>query len=167
MAEVGVNYPITEQMRACFKSKLWRMGQKISGAGSTKRKQIFEKWKAGKDSVWELRINATDVNNKLVKLHEESEQRLALQYQRELQLEKELEMAKKEITSKTSENQELHSLLRTAKQDLKELQESSKQLQECSNQQKRSKRQSMHDYVEESVCKAKRKRADFSMLSHQ
>ena len=82
------------------------MGQKISWAGSTKRKQILEKGKTREDSIWELHINATDVNNKLVELQQENEQKLASRYLHGLHLEKELEVAKKEITRKTSENKE-------------------------------------------------------------
>ena len=82
------------------------MGQKISRASSTKTKQILERGKTREDSIWELHINATDVNNKLVELQQENEQKLASQYLHGLHLEKELEVAKKEITRKTSENKE-------------------------------------------------------------
>lgn len=160
LSAVGIHYPVTEQMRACFKSKLWRMGQKISKAGSTKRKQIFESWKTGKNSVWELHIDATNVNSELLKLQKASEQKLASQCLQTLQLEKELKIARKEITRKTSENQELHSLLTTAEH---ELQESSKQLQDPIHQQKRPNKQ----LDQESVSKPKRKRTDFSILSRQ
>jgi len=47
LSEVNVHYPITNQLRACFKTKLWRMGQQISKASSTKRKKILENWKSG------------------------------------------------------------------------------------------------------------------------
>ena len=75
-------------------------------------------------------------------------------------------MAKKEINRKTSENEELKSILSTAKQDLMKLQESSEQLQESSNQQHRSNKRSPNDH-DEATCKQKRKRADFAILSHQ
>ena len=142
------------------------MGKKISRSGSTKRKQILERWKTGEDSIWKLHINATDVNNKLVELQQENEQKLASQYLHGLHLEKELEVAKKEITRKTSENQELKSLLSTAKQDLTELQECSQQLQESSNQQHRSNKRSPND-GNEATCKQKCKRADFEVLSRK
>ena len=126
MSEVGVQYPVTNQLRTCFKSKLWRMGQKISEAGPTKRKQILDGWKTGKDSIWDLHINASDVNNELVKLQQEREKQLASQCLHGLHLEKELKVAEKEITRKTSQNQELSSLPSKAKHDLKELQKSNK-----------------------------------------
>jgi len=135
MSKVGVQYPITDQIRACFKSKLWRMGQKISKAGSTKRKQILQSWK---DSVWELHIDAIDINNRLVKLQHENVQKLAVQYSHNLQLEKELEIASKEISSKTSQNQKLQSLLSSAQSGIKKLQDSSKQLQESRKQPNRT-----------------------------
>ena len=167
LSGVGLQYPVTDHMRACFKSKLWRMGQKISKAGSTRRKKIFESWKTGKNSIWELHIDGTNVNNELVKLQKENEQKLASQCLQTLQLEKELTVARKEITRKMSENQELHNLLTTAEDDFKELQVSHKQLQESSHQQGRSStnKQSSLNAVDQS--KAKRKRTDFSVLSRQ
>ena len=29
LSGVGLQYPVSDQMRACFKSKLWRMGKKF------------------------------------------------------------------------------------------------------------------------------------------
>ena len=141
-----------------------RMGQQISKAGSTKRKKIFQSWKT---SVWELHIDATNINNELIKLQKENEQKLASQCLQTLQLEKELTIARKEITRKTSENQELQSLLTTAENNFEELQVSHRQLQTSSYQQGRSNinKRSSSNSVDQS--KPKRKRTDFSVLSRQ
>ena len=46
-----------------FKSKLWRMGKKLSQVGGMKRLQLIKEWK---DSDWPFKINAGDVNSELV-----------------------------------------------------------------------------------------------------
>ena len=55
--EYGVKLPITEKIRASFKSKLWRMGQRISKLGSVKCKELLEDWKYGRDSVWQVQVD--------------------------------------------------------------------------------------------------------------
>ena len=94
-----------------------------------------------------------------------SEQKLASQCLQTLKLEKELTVARKEVARKTSENQELRSLLTTAQNDLKELQMSQQQLQESSHQQVRSPASKRSSLTAVDQSKAKRKRFDFSVLS--
>jgi hypothetical protein len=45
LEEYKVYLPVTDRLRATFKSKLWRMGQRLCGLGSTKRKVILDSWK--------------------------------------------------------------------------------------------------------------------------
>ena len=45
---------ITERIRATFKTKLWRLGGKLSKLGGTKRLQVIDSWK---NSYWPLMIN--------------------------------------------------------------------------------------------------------------
>ena len=49
--------------QSTFKSKLWRMGKKLSQVGGMKRLQLIKEWK---DSDWPFKINAGDVNSELV-----------------------------------------------------------------------------------------------------
>lgn len=122
----------TQLLTICvlFKIKAVAYGSKNFKGWLYKKETILERGNTGENFIWELHINATDVNNNLVELQqEENEQKLASQYLHGLHLEKELEVAKKEFARKTSENKELKSILSTAKQDLMKLQEFSQQLQ--------------------------------------
>ena len=49
-----------------FQIKTVAYGSKNLKAGSISRKKIFESWKIGKNSVWELHIDANNVNNELL-----------------------------------------------------------------------------------------------------
>ena len=69
---VWCELPITEKIRATFKSKLWRMhGQRISKIGSVKRKELLENWKCGRDSEWQVQWDAVMMNKALVKANQE------------------------------------------------------------------------------------------------
>ena len=65
--EYNVCCLIDDDLRALFKAKLWRMGQKISKAGSIARKKILEAWKSGENSLWEIQINAENFKKQLAK----------------------------------------------------------------------------------------------------
>ena len=75
--EYGVKLTITEKIRASFKSKLWRMGQRISKLGSVKRKELLENWKCGRDSVWQVQVDTVMVNKELVEAMRKNESLLA------------------------------------------------------------------------------------------
>ena len=115
----------------------------------------MEKWKSGRNSIWEVNINATDVNNKLVKLLQESEKKLVSHYSQMVLLEKKLETAKKEITCKISENTKLKRdcwvqqkmILRNCKTICKILQDikCNKLTQKCCNPPKKASKRPSHD----------------------
>jgi len=111
-------------------------------------------------AVWELHIDATTVNNELVKVQLENEKKLAMHHLHTIQLEKELEESKRIIFNKRSQNQQLQRMLSTTTNDLRELEESNRQLQRTNKR-----LSSVTD--EESVQKVKRKRNDFAVLSRQ
>jgi len=117
-AEYDVHFPATEQLRASFKSKLWRMGQKLSKVGSTKRKAILEGWKTGKDCKWELQINAIAANKELVRAKRKSEQQLASEHTKRLRLVNQIQKSEKEVTREKTAHQVLQNQLTTTKDKL-------------------------------------------------
>lgn len=64
----------------------------------------MEGWKSGKNSVWELHIDATIVKN-YFKVQLEDEKKLAMQH---LQLERELEESKRIISNSKSAFTKMH-----------------------------------------------------------
>lgn len=90
--EYGVKLPITEKIRAFInKSKLWRMGQRISKLGSVKRKALLESWKSGRDSVWQVQVDTVMVNKELVKTKRKNEASLAAETTKRHKLEEQLQ----------------------------------------------------------------------------
>ena len=62
--EYGISVPITDTVRATFKTKLRRLGQRLANVNSSKRAQILGGWK---ESVWECQFDAIDANKALLK----------------------------------------------------------------------------------------------------
>lgn len=93
-SEYGVSLPVTPDTRAKFKTKLWRLGQRLSKAGSTKRAQILLEWK---QSVWEVELDTTTANKALVKGKRKAEQQLAVEKSKKQRLENELVRVKEEL----------------------------------------------------------------------
>ena len=58
---------ISDNIRARFKTKLWRIGKAISLMGGPKRKQQLHKWKEGSQSTWLLSTDLAAVHNQLQK----------------------------------------------------------------------------------------------------
>ena len=105
--EYGVKLPITEKIRASFRSKLWRMGQRISKLGSVKRKELLENWKHGRDSVWQVQVDTVMVNKELVKNKQKNEALLAAETTKCHELEERLQTTQAMLNGKVStlENQ--------------------------------------------------------------
>lgn len=97
--EYGVKLPITEKIRASFKSKLWRMGQRISKLGSAKRKDLLENWKCGHDSVWQVQVDTVMVNKELVKANQKNEVSLAAETTKYRKLEEQAQATLKKKVS--------------------------------------------------------------------
>ena len=58
----SITLDITENIRTTFKSKLWRMGKRINTVGGTKqKKELLLNWKEGRESIWNLTINESEV----------------------------------------------------------------------------------------------------------
>lgn len=66
------------------------MGQKISKAGSTARQKIFEEWKSGTNSIWEIQINVEVFKKGLAKEKRKMEEKFDLEHSKRLKLEEEL-----------------------------------------------------------------------------
>ena len=115
-AEYGVQLPITEKMRASFKSKLWRMGQKISKLGSVKRKELLESWKSGRDSIWQLQVDAVMVNKELIKVKRKNEASLAAETTKRHKLEQQLQKTRTTLKEEVSK---LGTQIATAQAELK------------------------------------------------
>ena len=115
-AKYGVQLPITENMRASFKSKLWRMGQRISKLGSVKRRELLESWKSGRDSIWQLQVDAVMVNKELIKVKRKNEVSLAAETTKRHKLEQQLQKTQTTLKEKVSK---LETQIATAQAELK------------------------------------------------
>ena len=91
-AEYGLSrFPITGGVRSLYKTKLWRMGQRLANVGSIKRKTIIDSWK---ESTWEIKIDAAEVNVELLRSKELCEQQLSVEKQKQIRLEGDLQVSK-------------------------------------------------------------------------
>ena len=63
-SDYGLRCPVTEDVCRKLKCKLWHMGQRLCGIGSTKRSKILEEWKCP-GANWELCIDCVKVNDNL------------------------------------------------------------------------------------------------------
>ena len=74
---------VSGNIRATFKSKLWRMGKLLSKLGGTKRALQLQQWK---DSTWNLCVSDAEIKTQVLKrqnaevqLNEESSKRQKLE----------------------------------------------------------------------------------------
>ena len=126
-AEYGVKLPTTDSIS--FKSKLWRMGQKISKIGSIKRKQLLENWKCGTDS---LQVDTVMVNKQLLKTNRKQERVLALETTKCHKLEEQLRtteaMLKQEVSNMENQLTSTQAELKCVKESNEQLSKSNKRL---------------------------------------
>lgn len=115
LAECEVDsVPITDSLRATFKSKLWRMGQCLAKVGGTKRKEILESWK-GPQSTWEVHIDLVDTTKSLVKEKRKADRQLASERAKRQKLEEEVKASKKSAKALEVVNRRLKTSLLSAK----------------------------------------------------
>ena len=72
-SEYGITYPITKQLSDTLRCKLWRMGQRMSEVGASKKKKILEEWKT---SVWDKPIDSIQTNKELSKQVSSNEKKI-------------------------------------------------------------------------------------------
>lgn len=123
--EYGVKLPITEKIRSLFKSKLWRMGQRISKLGSVKRKDLLENWKCGCHSVWQIQVDTVMVIKELVKVNQKNEALLAAETTKRQKLEEQVQITQATLNQKVST---LETRLASTQAELKCVSESNDQL---------------------------------------
>ena len=156
-AEYGLSrFPITGGVRSLFKTKLWRMGQRLANAGSIKRKTIIDGWK---ESTWEIKIDAAEVNVKLLRSKELCEQQLSMEKQKWIRLEVDLQVSQNSLSKETSERQQVLSELTLTKCELKRVEKVNEQLT------KSNKRLSSEVAVQGQP--KKRRRSDITAVSYQ
>ena len=64
LSDYGLRCPVTEDVCHKLKCRLWHMGQRLCGVGSTKRNKILQEWKCP-GANWELCIDCVKVNDNL------------------------------------------------------------------------------------------------------
>ena len=63
----SITLDVSDKIRATFKTKLWRMGRKLSTTGGKQRNKLLCCWKDGDESVWNFTADEGDVNSQLMK----------------------------------------------------------------------------------------------------
>ena len=102
---------ISDQIRAAFKSKLWRMGKLLSKLGGTKRRNQLEKWKDSEESIWSFTVGEVEVNRQLLKRKFQVEQELKMEKTKR----RKLEIEARELRNMTKSRSKVMSrLLRNA-----------------------------------------------------
>ena len=89
-------YPVTEDLCRILKCKLWRMGQRLCGAGSNKRRKMLEEWNKP-NSDWELYIDCVKINKSLGAQLSFNEAKLQKIIQKQEETQTELEATKKKL----------------------------------------------------------------------
>ena len=88
---------ITDSIRATFKTKLWRMGKRLSTLGGPRRCQEINKLK---DTIWTLTVNQDEICKQLRKRKCEVETLLSEEISKRRKLEQDLQSVEKEVTVK-------------------------------------------------------------------
>ena len=65
-AQYAIPLEISDNVRASFRTKLWRMGQKLFKLGSKSRVLQLNHWKEGKGATWKFSVSDTEVNRQLL-----------------------------------------------------------------------------------------------------
>ena len=63
----SITLDVSDKIQATFKTKLWRMGRKLSTTGGKQRNKLLCCWKDGDESVWNFTVDEGDVNSQLMK----------------------------------------------------------------------------------------------------
>ena len=65
-AQYAIPLEISDNVSASFRTKLWRMGQKLFKLGSKSRVLQLNHWKEGKGATWKFSVSDTEVNRQLL-----------------------------------------------------------------------------------------------------
>ena len=101
------------------------MGQRLANAGFVKRKTIIDSWK---ESTWEFKIDAAEVNVELLRSKELCEQKLSVEKQKRIRLEGDLQASQNSLSKETSERQHVLSELTSTKCEVKRVEKVNEQL---------------------------------------
>ena len=88
---------VSDNIRALFRSKLWRMGSSYDSLGGTARAKQLRNWKEGIHSTWKLTINGTEVSSQLLRKRKSDELKLKDETSKRQKLEKENKGLKKSV----------------------------------------------------------------------
>ena len=64
--QYAIPMDISDNIRASFRSKLWRMGLNFFKLGSKSHVLQLNNWKEGKAATWNFSVNDTEVNRQLL-----------------------------------------------------------------------------------------------------
>ena len=62
----SVSLDITDKIRATFKTKLWRMGRKLSKTGGKQRKELLHRWEEGEESLWNFTVDESEATSQMM-----------------------------------------------------------------------------------------------------
>ena len=127
----SISVDITEKIRSTFRSKLWRMGKKLSQLGGTKCKELIEEWKT---TVWSFKVDSKELGKQLMSRTRSLESSL----QKEVCKRQKLEIEVQELRKASKEKENVISALQKANK--KGRGSSSKSWNEFTPQHKRVKR---------------------------
>ena len=89
-SKYSIDTEVTEQIRSTFKTKLWRMGNKLSKIGGLKHLQVIDDWK---NSFWPLTI--VDMGKRLMFRKRSLEKSLENEVSKRLKLEADIQELRK------------------------------------------------------------------------
>ena len=140
---------VSDNIRASFKLKLWRMGKLFSKLGTKNRQTQISRWKEGDDANWMFTVSAREINHQVLcskrsieELKEETSKRIHLE--------------QKVKSLQTTVNHQTALMTRNGLELVEIRPKIRKPLVECSRQQKYNRKQQMLEQVRDSVsfCRA-------------
>ena len=140
----SVALDVTENIRTTFKSKLWRMGKRITRIGGAKqRNDLLRNWKEGRESIWNFTIDGFEVGRQILSRKRQAEVQLEEQRVKMKRLEAEVKELKEKTKIQTSMISKLSS--KTKRRS------TTKQWGQYSRQQKSKIRKRLTDNVKETL----------------
>lgn len=93
---------VSDNIRASFRSKLWRMGIKLSKLGGKSRANQLNRWKEGEESTWSFVVNEVEVNRQLLHRKRKAENELKEQIAKRKKCEEEIKALKAKVEQQSS-----------------------------------------------------------------
>ena len=128
--DYSIPLDVSEQIRATFSAKLWRMGKLVAKMGTKSRIIQFAKWKEGSNSLWRLTIGATEVNKQLLSQKRSLEDALQSEMDKRKRLEQKIDQLQEKVEQQTTRRPHLR-----------------KPLEECTRQQQHNRKNEMIEAV--------------------